>query len=255
MQTPLLLIPEFVIHQTLTSALTFVRTDYAANVNTPEKSWLYKVCQDASFQRFIAFQEAVAIICGPDDNTRTLEIELMFNLHKVGPPTIHITMPSEQTQSGGNAMSSGEDYNDTLFEDSYTDPSNPNTYQDTTVTPVLSRRFNTTYNIVVTSDNLTEVVFLYHFVRSLLISCLFTLNERGLQNISLGGQDIKPYSDLMPASTFMRAISMSLQYESKALAFDSAIFPTDFTVNAVPIDASISADTIFEEKFNNNQFS
>src|SRR5690606_20716173 len=81
-------------------------------------------------------------------------------------------------------------------------------------------RYRATYDIVILSDNSNEVVMLYHIIKSLLVALSASLTLEGLENMTFGGQDLQPYADLAPKNLFMRAIRLTIEYNSSALGFD-----------------------------------
>lgn len=203
-------VPEFILLETLENALKFVRNDFADQMNEQD-TYLYKMLQGTQFQRYDFFEQAKQVICGDIDDPRRLECDLIFNFDRNGAPTIHINLPSEMSTQD-NGMGIDEGYVDNIYTDG--DVDTPGSYHK-----VWTRRFQAVYNIVITSDNTNEVIFLFHFVRALLLSTYDHLSLSGLQNITFGGQDIQPYSDLIPPNLFMRAISVNLQYETSAISF------------------------------------
>lgn len=223
----LLTIPEFILHDTLTKLLTWIRADYIAQ-SDKTKSYIYRLLNGAGFQRYDFFTQAIAVFCGPDDDPRKLTVELMFNMERKGAPSIHITLPAEQTQSGGNGIGVDENYiPDEIIE------GDPDTHTPGEDTPIYTRRYQAIYNVVVTSDNSNETILVFHVVKALLTAATFHLHQNDLQNISLGGQDIRPYNELAN-QLYMRAVSVSLQYDTSVIAIDSLPIPNDLVVTGTP---------------------
>jgi hypothetical protein len=121
-----------------------------------------------------------------------------MNVDKV--PSIYIALANEQ--NGQNGMGLDQGYQQDLEN------------EDGSTLPVFTRRKNTSYNIMITSDNSNEVVMIYHFLYALLTSLTPHLNMKGLENISIGGQDLQLRGDLIPKNIFMRALAINLQYET-----------------------------------------
>lgn len=213
---PKMTVPEFVLKKTLTSALNFVRQDYAAAVTAGDttKSWLYRVCENQSFELYNFFTQAVQIVCSDTDDPRYLEVQLMFNAERQSPPSIHITLPAEQTMPNGNGLGQDEDY----FENQFVTDADPDNHVMASVDPILTRRYSAIYNVVVTSDNSNEIIFLHHFIKALLTACVPHLHFYNLQNIALGGQDIQPYNEATSNNLYMRAVQVSLQYDTSVPA-------------------------------------
>lgn len=208
---PKMTVPEFILQTTLQDALTFVRTDYAAAVAAGDntKSWLYRACQFQGFQKYDFFTQAQQVICAPEDDPRFLTVNLMFNMERQTVPSIHITLPAEQTMPNGNGLGQDEDY--FPYESI---PGDPDEHVMGQQIATLTRRYSAIYNIVVTSDNSNEIIFLHHFVKALLTAVVPHLHFFNLQNIALGGQDIQPYNEATAQNLYMRAIQVSLQYDT-----------------------------------------
>lgn len=221
----MLTVPEYIIYDTIQSLLKFVRADYAGEVDKT-KTYLHKLLYGVGFQRYNYLEQAVSVICCPEDDPRKLQVELMFNQERQRVPSIHITLPAETLAPNANGM--GTDELEYLFDDG-------NDVEDIpgTMTAILARRYSATYNVVIMSDNTNEVVFLHHFVKALLTAAIPHLHEKGLQNISLGGRDVNPYNDLSN-QMYVRAITMSLQYETSTLSIHPSLMPHDIESLGVP---------------------
>lgn len=208
-------IPEFILFDIVEKAIQYIRTDYAAQTDK-DKSFLNQVLYGNGIQRYDLTTQAKQVFIDNDlANQRYLEVNLMFNMKREGLPTIHITLPSEQTQTGGNGLGTDEGYADYIFEDTKYDNDGAMTKQGSS-TPVYTRRYQSTYNIVITSDNSNEVILIYHTLRALLISLIPSMHVAGLENVAFGGQDVQLYQGLASKNMYVRAIAVSLQYETSS---------------------------------------
>lgn len=236
----LMVIPEYLLHSTISSMLAKVRLDFAAHSADTTKSLLYKMTQGITFERYAAFTELSKIICGKKDDPRRLEVDLMFNLKRNGPPTIHITLPAETAASQGNGLGTDENYEDPQYDTDeventdIVDGDNDADVPETTMS-VFSRRFRAAYNVVVTSDNSNEVVVVYHFIRQLLISAIPHLSLAGIENVSFGGNDVRPYTDVTANQLYMRAIIVNMEYDTYAFKLDLNIIPDEITTTGTPL--------------------
>ena len=115
-------------------------------------------------------------------------------------PSVYIALANEQNGQNGLGLDEG-------FQQDIEN-------EDGTFSPIFTRRKNTSYNVMITSDNSNEVVMIYHFLYALLTSLTPHMNMRGLENISIGGQDLQLRGDLIPKHFFMRALAINLQYET-----------------------------------------
>jgi hypothetical protein len=231
----LVLIPEVVLFDILNKALDYLRNDYA-NQTDKSKSFLMRVLENKILERYNFQTQAIQVFIDNDlGNQRYLETNLMFNMEREGLPTIHLTLPSEQTQTGGNGIGSDEGYMDSIIvESTYNGDGSLNTQGN--ITAVFTRRFQSTYNIVITSDNSNEVILIYHTLRALLIALIPSISLAGLENVAFGGQDVQLNSSLAPKNMYVRAITVTLQYETSA----PSIFPqplfSDLTAIGTPIN-------------------
>lgn len=204
------IIPEIIILNTLKNVFKLVREDYKAQTDKT-KTYLYRILGTLNLERYTFFSQAIKVLVADIDDPRYLEVQLFFNLQRQGLPTIHITLPNENSGPGGLGIDEG-----------YQEPeegSEPDTVRD-----VLSRRFDTTYNIVITSDNTNEVILLYHFIRAILIPVFEHFDSEGLQNNRLSGGDLNIDPRLIPQNIFVRAIHLSFSYDvNVAKLFDQSI--------------------------------
>jgi hypothetical protein len=215
MADQLIKIPEFILFDLLNKAIEYIRNDYEAQ-SDKDKSFLMKVLKGNAIERYDLQKQAVQVfIDNNPENQRYLETNLMFNMEREGMPTIHLTLPSEQTQSGGNGIGSDEGYQDSIIEDTEYNEAGEMTFQGQ-ITPVFTRRFQSTYNVVITSDNSNEVILIYHTLRALFISLIPSMHLAGLENVAFGGQDVQLYQGLAPKNMYIRAITVTLQYETSS---------------------------------------
>lgn len=224
---PLIRVPEFIIHDSLSKALDFIRKDYTAQANK-SNSYLYKLLETGGFQKYKNFEQAEQVFIVDETHPRYLDIDLMFNMDRDGAPTIHITMPSESP--GQNAIGNEEGYQEPLWDD----PSN--NIVNKTYSSVFTRRYKATYDIVITSDNNNEVLLIYHVLKALLVALTGHLHLSGLENISFSGQDLQPYAELTPKNIFLRAIRLGVEYESSTLSFEKFQYALDIIFKGTAVE-------------------
>lgn len=199
MSDQLIIIPEYVLLKTVQNLLTFIRKNYN-DATDKDKSYLRRLLKNNGLERYDLIKQAEAVFIQEEDHPRFLEADLMYNMHKEGAPSIHITLPAEMSSANGMGMDEG--YKKPIEE--------ANGF-----TSVFTRRYQSTYNVVITSDNSNEVTLIYHVLRALITSALPSLHVSGLEGARLGGQDVLIKTDLMP-KLFIKAISISLEYETSA---------------------------------------
>lgn len=193
------IVPELTLFKILRGMIAHVKSEYES---TPDKSktLIYYIFNGLVDHKKDYYEQAVDLFTRKVDHPRNIEARLFFDAERSKIPTIHITMPSDD--SGENSIGVGESgMAECMYED------------DTTLTPIYSRRFDTTYQIICTSDNHSEVLIMYHLVRAVLISIFDTVSLAGLENARLSGQELRIKSDLVPEHIFMRGIGISCSYD------------------------------------------
>lgn len=218
-ELPLVRTPEIVIFNIIKLGLDFISLDWKSKTDKTT-SWLYKVVENISIQKIGFFAEAESIFIKQGGKARSLDVNLMYNMKDVKPPSIYISLGNENTSSQ-NAMGMDEGYQEQLFD-------------DLTYKSVFTRRFSANYNIVITSDNSNEVIIIYHVLKALLIGMYFHLHKNGIENLKLGGADLNINQSLMPKHLFSRAISLNFDYETSAPEPVVIKFPTDFEIEGKP---------------------
>ncbi len=194
------LFPEIKLKVFLDNALSYLQTDYVANTATPTKSFLYRITNGNVVDRYDFYEQSKAIFIKTNDDPRKLKTRLFFDRERAAIPTIHITLPNESPKSDGLGFDSG--FNEPIFDDTAE-----------TFTTVYNRNFQTTYNIIVSSDNTFEVILIYNVLRALLIGLIDTLNNNGYQNIKISGNDLSINPDIVPPNIFMRNVAVSFEYD------------------------------------------
>ena len=223
--TPLIRVPEFILHNHVENLINFLRLDYTDNVADTTQSYLYKLCHGQEFQRYKYFEQCKEIfidrILG---DPKFLDVDLMFNITRDTPPTIHVTCPSEVP--GQNGIGNDEGYLDNevfIGADTYTYTAGAYT-----------RRYKGTYDLVIVADNSNECVAIYHVLKALIVATLSHLTLSGLENIQVNGNDLTPYAESMPKTMYMRTLRLNLEYESSTLSINKILHPTSIIPNGIP---------------------
>lgn len=199
----MIIVPEVIIKTILDNGLAFFKKDWEDQTDKT-KSYLYMLLGTLSLGTFNFYDQLVEILTRDVTDVRHLEVNYFFNTERANHPTIHITLPNENPGSDGLGIDEG--YRDAI-------PAN----LDFDEIPVYNRNFVCTYNIVITSENSLEVVALYHFLRSMMISLFIDLENAYISNPKLSGGDITALDNLVPANVFMRNISLNFNYNVPAL--------------------------------------
>lgn len=209
------LVPEIVVFNTIKAIIDYIRFDYEERVDETT-TLLYKICNGNVAQRYDLFEQAKAVFITERDNSRELDVNMFFNMERARIPTIHITLPSEQADKDGMGIDEGyQGYEEVtgIGDDVGSEQQGP----------IYTRRFNTQYQIVITSDNTNEVLTIYHVLRAIMIPMIDSLNAEGLENIKLSGRDIQNMQTIVPEHVFIRSIGLYFEYEVSL----GSLFPED----------------------------
>ena len=77
----------------------------------------------------------------------------------------------------------------------------------------LTQVYETTYQIMITSNNSAEVNVVYNILKSMLLMLTDHLEFMGLRLPSISGNDIVVQDDLTPVPIFHRVLNLSFTYE------------------------------------------
>lgn len=204
----LMLVPEIVILESIQNMVKFISDDIKNNSVTPQKSFLYKLIQANSLERYVVFDQVRTIFEASGKDTRKLTIDLSYNMKVDKFPSIFLGLGSEQDSSNGLGLDQG--YRDVLPENE-SNPSEGYRY-------VYTRRMRANYVLSIHSDNNNEVIFLYHLCKSIILSIRDSLSVQGIQNLVLSGQDIARMSSNFPDNLFFRVLNLGFEYESSSIS-------------------------------------
>lgn len=221
-----MLIPEVVIHNVISSAFAAVIDDW--NLYTDKtRTILHEVFNKddngdvMKIGKFNYLEQAKSIFLKTNNNVRHIEITMGYNLERAALPTIHIILPSES--KGENSIGMGEGYNDYDMDDIN------NQYKET-----YNYTKQVTYNLLITSDNSSEVILIYHFLNYILVSLKNHIELSGLRNISFGGNDLNFQNELVPTTIFHRSLLFSFYYENRVTDFFYKAYVKSLTAKGVP---------------------
>lgn len=191
-----MIVPEILLKLAIEAIIKYVRQDFN-NCADEKDSLLYLMFEGNTYGTFDFFQQVKELmITRGDEGDRAISVNLMFNPDRVTIPTIHITIPTDSAKDNSIGV-------------------DPDTDEDTGIR-TYSRRFQASYMIIITSTTPIEVIILYYFIRNMLITIFDTLSLAGLDNIQIGGQDLRLASSAIPSGVFSKSITISADYDAKA---------------------------------------
>lgn len=146
------------------------------------------------------YKQAVAMFTRDERNKRQLTVNMGYNLERADVPKIHILMPND---SKGSFDSIGKE--------------DQSEYDVETTTLVKSKvqTSRTVFTLMITSDNMSEVILIYYFLKAMFLVYNEHFELMGFKNLQLNGQDITLQDDLAPANIFHRSLPLDFEYESK----------------------------------------
>lgn len=192
----MLIVPELILKAHLDAVLELLKSDYNT-LTDKSKSFLYYMFYGKTLDKFNWYTEAITLFLRTGKDHRKIETRFMYDSERAHLPTIHITLPGETKGSDGIGLDENEtDYDDTNFK-----------YR-----PIIQRRYDANFNLIITSDNTLEVLLIYHAIRAMLNSIITSLDAFGLENIKVSGQDLNIVPGIIPEGIFARSIGVSLEY-------------------------------------------
>jgi len=199
-----LLIPDVKIINTYNKILDILRTDYSAHIDagTEERSMLYLLFQGNTLGKYDLYANIKQLIITTPEDPNHLEVRLSYDpTSTTSNNMIYVTLASENAMH--DSLQIGEGDNPELL---FTNDDEANEYRKQ-----FTRRFATTYTVMVMGKNRNEMLVLFHLLKAMTITCINHLTQEGLQNVKIGGQDVRfTGSDI---GLFARGINISFEYE------------------------------------------
>ena len=193
------LFPDIILCRTLESIVKLLRENLIANSKSDEETILYKIIGVDEEKKplkwnFVNFYKQAKKIILDENN---LSVNFGYNLETSTPICMHIILPSEQ---GKMCIGADEGY--------LSERDKEGNYQ-----LYHTEMYETTYQIMITSTNSTEVTIVYHIIKSMLLMLVDQIDLMGLRNPTLSGNDIVMQDDLTPVPIFHRVLNVSFTYE------------------------------------------
>ena len=237
-----MIVPEIILYHSLCSLIAYIKKDYESDLSvTKTDNILYKLLAyddngiSLKMYNFDYYQQAVSLFVSNQqvNVARKLEVSVGYNTKRMSLPTIHIMLPSEQDSDNG--IGEGEGYvRDEIIED-----------KDGNVIKKVSSYtcvFDSSYSLLLTSDNNNEVVLMYHVLKNLLFGCFKALEFRGLRNVKFGGQDLQMNTEFVPPEIYHRSLNLKFFYESVVKDFIPDDVASGLTFNGT--DEAITKQTV-----------
>lgn len=201
-----MIIPELILQYTIKSIVDLINEDWDST-EKKEDTILYDLFykDDNGFpmvmNKFNYLDQAKSIFLRSSGDPRKLQVTVGYNIERNGLPTIHILLPQENESDKGIGMGAGYqpdfiDEEEGIFSETFTNV------------------FKSTYNLMITSDNSSEAILIYHALKNVLFSIFEHFELMGLRDPKFGGQDLQFNNDLVPPTVFHRNLLISFFYET-----------------------------------------
>jgi len=220
-----ILLPEVVLFKLVKGLLQVAKDDYnnAANKDDSLLAYMFK---GQTLNTFDFYQSAINMLTKPNTERRVLDVTVGYNQSRAEMPTIHIILPSEQLPTAPIGSNSGYEDDILTYDPSDTGHTNP-------LTHILVYTYDSfcTYNLLITSDNVLEVIVIYNTLKYLMISASFTLAASGFINAKFGGSDLSFDESLLPNNAFHRNFNFTFQFENSIRDIQQFTIGKTFTLD------------------------
>lgn len=194
------IIPENILYNALESVIKYVRKDLEKYSKDEKKSMLYRLLGEnidgkpLSMNRWNFFKQAKKIFL----DKHNLSVNFGYNFEVAKIISLHIILPSEQAAE--SAIGQDEGYGEDELEPS---------------TAYFTQNFTSNYQVMITSNNSSEVMTVYHILKSLLLMIVPHLEIMGLRLNKFSGNDIMFRDEMMPNGIFHKVLNITFNYELK----------------------------------------
>ena len=193
--------PEVIIYNALESIINYMRKDLNQCENERE-TILYKLFGvddeglELKMNRWNFFKQAKSIF----KDEQNLKVNFGYNFEVAKIISLHIILPSEEAAESAIGQDEG-------YYDGYDENGEYIKY--------FTQNFRCNYQIMITSNNSSEVLTVYHVLKSLLMMMFPHFEINGLRLNKLSGNDILFRDEMMPNGIFHKVLNLNFNYELK----------------------------------------
>lgn len=210
-------VPEYTIEKILNQIVKFIRKDYAtqmAEYNDEKLTWLYLLTHNIGYQRLNMFSEAKKIfLTDPTDEEDGKRIRIYLSFPQKIESGVAVCISHSGEQHGQNVLSVSEDHDEQeyVYED---EPEEDEEREANAWRKSYSRRYSTTYNIIITGDNTNETLITYLIFKAALVSLEGTshLDVFGFTNLKISSKDMQIKSEISKIM-FAKTLDLNFEYE------------------------------------------
>lgn len=196
-----IIMPEVIIYNALESIISCVRKDLREK-EEDASTMLYRLLGEnidgkpMKMNRWNFFKQAKSIFT----DEQNLSVNFGYNFEVAKIISLHIILPSEEAAE--SAIGQDEGYGDEID-----DNGNLNRF--------FTQNFRSNYQIMITSNNSSEVLTVYHILKSMLLMIFPHLELMGLRLNKISGNDVLFRDEMMPNGVFHKVLNLSFNYELK----------------------------------------
>lgn len=195
----MIFLPEIRLKRVTDSLLDYLRVDLSENIknNSEKESYLYLLFhKDSSDETAsINYKEAKQIFLRKESDPRYLRVSPVFDRRRAETPTIHIVVPQDNEELRQIGDIEGMYANENGF-----------------IKDQISRAFHTQFNLITTSNNINEVLYINYVLRALFLGAIPLLETVGFIKPEFSTQDLNVNPELFPANAYMKGILMTAYY-------------------------------------------
>ena len=176
-------------------------------IDARRRSLLFAFFGNREFGRYKYFDKMVKILEDKyNAKKRPLQIFVGYNPMQKTYPTLSILLPSDEHNPRRATMVSGVH--------------NYNSQGGDVNNPIINRSleksamYTSTYDLMISSNDENEVIVIYQFLKTLMLSGVGQLQHSGLQNVSISGRDVMLDFDIDPQTMYHRTIGLNFHYDN-----------------------------------------
>lgn len=199
-----IVIPELILKKVLDALNDYYWNNYLAAVEDGDatKSLLYDMFGGLQIENFNYFDEIVEIFKNNyKKEKRPIKIKFGWNPEQMGGLNVSLLLPNEETIAEGISILDGQTFDITNESFRY-----KHRYP-----------YAVTYALMINSVNANEVMLLYHYFKTILISGIEQLELNEFKKIKISGKDHTMEMDIMPLQGHTRTVDISFLYTNETL--------------------------------------
>lgn len=193
-------IPIVYMKTVIQSLINYISQDLSDNITngTEEKSFLYKIWEGVSEDKFDFYEEAKAIFSRTEYNPNKLRVSLQYNKNVNSVPNIWLREPSRRNGNYNSIGSIGDGY--TMDEDMQEE------YRDTKAC---------NYELIITSNNTLTTILICETIYHALLGAHDTLTEM-FPIFNFNMKELMSNNELTPTPLIIKSIEINTQMETQA---------------------------------------